>query len=394
MRITWRQLANFVVVAVVGVVATGWAAIQLADVRLWGPSPSTVEVHLAASGGALKGAEVSYLGVSIGKVKSVELTADDVTLQLEVEPTGDMASELRADVRQKTSLGEPYVDLAPAGPDAEKGEIDGAVIPIERTSTPQTLNKLFKAGADLLDTVDAEDLGKVADGMSGLVGHDEDLRAILAAGAELGEIASNRQAELGRVFSSMAQLVATLEAHQGELQQAVAGGADLGAVLAGREAELRAILEKGAQVGADGSELLARAQDGLDGTLSGLDATLHTLASRPTKTHEILEYTPRFVTELGRTFDDNATYSSMQGMPNMPVSPVYGLPLVGTGLRIDKIFLPSIAQRIILDGGAFPAIKLISPEEAYAASQSAEAYRAAQAKAEEELMTQGPQATP
>ena len=394
MRVTWRQIANFVVVAVVGVVATGWAAIQLADIRFCGPTPATVEVHLAASGGALKGAEVTYLGVAIGKVKSVELTREDITLQLEVEPAGDMANELRADVRQKTSLGEPYVDLAPAAPGAKEGDVDGAVVPVERTTTPQTLNKLFKAGADLLDTVNAEDLGKVADGLSGIVGHEDDLGDIMAAGAELGAVVSKRQAELGRTFSSMAQLVGTLEAHQGELRAAMAGGADLGAVLASREAELRSILEKGAQVGADGADLLARTETGLNGTLDGLDATIHTLASRPTKVHEILEYTPRFVTELGKTFDDNATYSSVQGNPNTPVGLVYGLPVVGKGLRIDKIFIPSIAQKIILDGGGFPALKLISPEEAYAASQGPEAYREAQAKAEAELTEGGPKAAP
>ena len=394
MRVTWRQIANFVVVAVVGVVATGWAAIQLADVRFWGPTPSTVEVHLAASGGALRGAEVTYLGVSIGKVKSVELTAEDVTLQLEVEPTGEMATELRADVRQKTSLGEPYVDLAPATADAPKGEVDGAVVPVERTTTPETLNKLFKAGADMLASIDPVEVGAVADGLSGLVGHEQDLRDVLAAGAELGAITEKRQAELGRVFTSMSQLVGTLEAHQGELQAAMAGGADLGQVLASREAELRSILEKGAQVGAAGADLLAQSEAGLEGTLSGLDATLHTLASRPTKVHEILVYTPRFVSELGRTFADNATYSSTQGFPNLPFSPVYGVPLVGNGLRIDKIFLPSIAQRIVLDGGEFPAIKLVSPEEAFAASQSAEAYREAQARIERDLMENGPQATP
>ena len=394
MRVTWRQIANFVVVAVVGVLATGWAAIQLADVRFWGPSPSTVEVHLAASGGALKGAEVTYLGVAIGKVRSVELTREDITLQLEVEPTGDMASELRADVRQKTSLGEPYVDLAPAAEGARKGDVDGAVVPVERTTTPETLDKLFKAGADLLDTVNADDVGRVADGFSGIVGHEDDIGDILAAGADLGKIASERQAELGRLFASMSELAVTLEANQGALRDAFAGGADLGAVLRAREAELRSILERGAQVGRDGSDLLARTEAGMEGTLDGLDATLNTLASRPTKVNEILEYTPRFVTEIGKTFDDNAAYSSVQGFPNSPVSPVYGLPIVGKGLRIDKIFLPSIAQKIILDGGGFPALKLISPEEAFAASQGPEAYRKAQADAEAELLEGGPKETP
>jgi virulence factor Mce-like protein len=393
MRITWKQVANFVVVLVVGIVATGWAVIELADVRLF-HDPKHVEVHLARSGGALPGAEVTYLGVSIGRVTDAELTDEALVLRLEIDPRGEMARELRADVRQKTSLGEPYVDLAPASPGAPAGDPDGAVVPVERTSTPETLDVLFRAGERLLDGIDPEHLGAVAEGMSGLVGHEGDLRDILSAGAELGQVVAERQAELGRIFASSAELAAVFDEHQEALRAALAGGADLGEVLAARQAELRSILSNGAQLGAEGSELLRRSERALDGTLAGLDATLHTLASRPTKVHEILIYTPRFVTEIGKTFQEHAAWSSTQGVPGIPFSPSYGLPLTGSNLRIDKILLPSIAQRIVLDGSGFPAIKLVSPEEAYAASLSPEAYREAQRRIEAELQSRGPSATP
>ena len=393
MKITWKQVANFVVVSVVGLIATAWAVLELADVRLF-DDPKHMEVHLARSGGALPGAEVTYLGVSIGRVTAADLTDEALVLQLEIDPEGEMASELRADVRQKTSLGEPYVDLAPATPDAPAGDPDGAVVPVERTTTPETLDVLFRAGEQLLDGIDPNDIGELADGMSGLVGHEGDLRDILAAGAELGDIVVERQAELGRLFASSAELVATLDAHQDDLRAALAGGADLGRVLAGRQAELRSILAGGARFGVEGAELLRRSEAGLEGTLTGLDATLHTLASRPTKVHEILVWTPKFVSEIGKTFREHAAWSSTQGVPGIPFSPSYGIPLTGSDLRLDKIFLPSIAQRIVLDGSGFPAIKLISPEEAYAASQSPQAYQEAQEREKAELQDGGPSAAP
>ena len=52
------------------------------------------------------------------------------------------------------------------------------------------------------------------------------------------------------------------------------------------------------------------------------------------------------------------------------------------------------AQRIILDGSGFPAIKLISPEEAYAAGQGPQDYRDAKAREEAELQDGGPSAAP
>src|SRR5205814_542625 len=109
----------------------------------------------------------------------------------------------------------------------------------------------------------------------------------------------------------------------------------------------------------------------LDGTLAGLATSIGTLADAPQSLADILTYTPVFVDELGRTFDGGAAWSSTQGVPGIPYSPVYGIPIVGSGIRIDKLVLPTIAKRITADfRSQQPAsvIRLVSPEEAAAAS--------------------------
>ena len=138
MKFTRRHLINLILVGVVGVVAIAWAAVGLAGIRF--DKPKTITVRLAQTGGALPGAEVTYLGVPIGKVGSAHLTPDAIELKLTVRPKGPMAKELRADVRQKSSLGEPFVNLAPANPPqsgpqlAAASDPDKTVIPLERTS--------------------------------------------------------------------------------------------------------------------------------------------------------------------------------------------------------------------------------------------------------------------
>ncbi|TMK86467.1 MAG: MCE family protein, partial [Actinobacteria bacterium] len=70
-----------------------WAAVGLAGIRF--DKPKTITVRMAQTGGALPGAEVTYLGIPIGKVGSAHLTPDAVELKLTVRPKGPMAKELR-----------------------------------------------------------------------------------------------------------------------------------------------------------------------------------------------------------------------------------------------------------------------------------------------------------
>ena len=98
MRFTVKQLANIAVVTVLGLAATLWAVFGLAHVSF--TKPKTVRVQLASSGGALPGAEVTYLGVPVGRVSSATLVPDALELKLEVRPKGPMPRELKATVRQ------------------------------------------------------------------------------------------------------------------------------------------------------------------------------------------------------------------------------------------------------------------------------------------------------
>lgn len=374
MKLTAKQIANLVLVAVVSVVALAWASVGLAGIRF--DEPKTVRVRLAQSGGALPGAEVTYLGVPIGKVTKATLVDRTVELQLSVRPKGPMAKAMRADVRQKSSLGEPYVDLSPADPHAAAtADPDGAVVPASRTSTPRPLYELLSRTDQLLGKIDPNDLGAIADGLSGIVGHEDDLRALVASWADVGEVMARRKADLGALLSDSAELTATLDASRADLGNAITGYARLGEVLDRRTADLERILVNGARLGTEGSDLLARSRDDLEGVMAGLDTTFHTLASRPQKMWDTIYWFPRFGERLGYTLEgDTMNIGLGGGFPLAPgYQPRFGVPVYGEGLRFDKIFVPSIAQRIDVDLGRAQqgrTIALVSPEEARYASES------------------------
>ena len=376
MKLTLRQVINLVVVGVVSVVAMAWASVGLAGVRF--DEPKKMRVQLATSGGALGGAEVTYLGVPIGKVSTARLTADAVELQLTIRPKGPMAETLRADVRQKSSLGEPYVDLGPADPHStETGDPDGAVVPADRTSTPRPLYELLGQTDKLLGKIDPADLGKMADGLSGMVGHEQDLKVLLSSWADVGEVLARRKAELGGLLADSARLTAALDAARADMAGAISGYARVGEVLDRRTADLQRILTEGARLGTEGSDLLAGSADDIEGTLAGLDTTFHELAVRPTKMQETIYWMPRFAERIGWTLEGDTMNIGLGGaFPLMPgYQPRFGVPVYGEGLRLDKIYVPSLAQRIDVDFGRYQpqggrTIALVSPEDARYASQS------------------------
>jgi phospholipid/cholesterol/gamma-HCH transport system substrate-binding protein len=376
MKLTWKQLVNLAVVGVVSVVAMAWASVGLAGVRF--DDPKTMRVQLAQSGGALAGAEVTYLGVPIGKVSSARLTADAVELRLTIRPKGPMAETMRADVRQKSSLGEPYVDLAPADPHAtDTGDPDGAVVPASRTSTPRPLYELLGQADKVLGKIDPADLGKVADGLSGVVGHEQDLEVLLSSWADVGEVLARRKADLGALLADSARLTVALDAARGDMAGAISGFARVGEVLDRRTADLERILVEGGRLGTEGSDLLATSAHDIEGTLAGLDTTFHNLAVRPTKMHETIYWMPRFAERIGWTLEGDTMNIGLGGaFPLMPgYQPRFGVPVYGEGLRLDKIYVPSLAQRVDVDFARYMpqggrTIALVSPTDARYASQS------------------------
>lgn len=383
MRLSARQLANVAVIVALSAVALGWAIIGLARIRPF-EERATIWLTAPAASGALPGAEVTYLGVGVGRVASAELDGDVVRVELDVDANRPMTAALRASIRQKSALGEPYVDLAPASAGAVAGDdLDGTEIPIERVEVPPALNGLLEDADQLLADVDPADLAAIVAGLGGFVGNEAAFRELLASSADVTARLAARSSELQSLLSSSATLATTLDQRRADLAAGIVGFDRLGTVLAGRTAELERILTTGAELGSTGAGLVADIRGDLDGVLAGLDTVTGELARRPGRVAEIARLTPLMITRFGLTFDGSNFWLSAGGAsPFFPgFQPRYGVPIYGQGLRIDRIVAPSIAQRVVIDlGGQQPAVayRLLGPEDSAVAASSPAALLAVQ----------------
>ncbi|MFR9804201.1 MCE family protein [Pseudonocardia sp. RS010] len=155
------QLVALLVVTVLGVGYTGFRYANLGAVL--GATTSPVTMRLADSGGIFTGADVTYRGVSVGRVGPLTLTADGVDVQLDLERGGPgIPADLTAAVRNLSAIGEQYVDLQPAS-DSGPLLVSGSVIPRSRTSVPVQVDQVVTSLDGFVRSVPLESLRTVVD---------------------------------------------------------------------------------------------------------------------------------------------------------------------------------------------------------------------------------------
>jgi phospholipid/cholesterol/gamma-HCH transport system substrate-binding protein len=155
------QLAALLVIAVVGV---GYVGFRYADLgRIFGATTYPVTMALKDSGGIFTGADVTYRGVSVGRVGPLTLTADGVDVQLDLERGGpEIPADVNAAVRNLSAIGEQYVDLQPLS-DGGPALASGTVIPASRVSVPVQIDEVVTSLDGFVRSVPLDSLQTVVE---------------------------------------------------------------------------------------------------------------------------------------------------------------------------------------------------------------------------------------
>lgn len=100
----------------VAVLALSYLGIRYADLgRHVGVADHyTVDVRLPRTGGLFTHADVTYRGVSVGRVGPVRLTDDGVVAELRIKKSAPrIPADTKAVVAALSAVGEQYIDLRP-----------------------------------------------------------------------------------------------------------------------------------------------------------------------------------------------------------------------------------------------------------------------------------------
>lgn len=155
------QLIAFVAVAVVAVASLSLGFMDVPG-RWLGLGQYEVTVELPESGLLYEGADVTYRGTKVGRVKSVSLTKNAVEAHLSLNSDQPVPSDLDAEVHSQTAIGEQYVALLPRNA-ASPPLADGQVIPLSRTSVPPAIGSLLDAVNRGLQAIPEDDVKTVVD---------------------------------------------------------------------------------------------------------------------------------------------------------------------------------------------------------------------------------------
>lgn len=198
------QLVAFVVLASVGIV---YAAITYADLaRFFTKTTYTAHLDLTDSGGIFTNAEVTYRGVTVGRVGGLRATPSGARVDLVIRESAPQIPlrGLRAEVKNLSAIGELYVDLVPQqteGPHLR----DGSVIPAAQATVPVAPATFLTHVNRLLTSVPEESTAVVLDELS-------------VAFADGGE-------DLGRVIDSTGTLLAAEQSVLEETRRLISDGA-------------------------------------------------------------------------------------------------------------------------------------------------------------------------
>ena len=187
-------------------------------------------------------ADVRISGVPVGRVKTKELDEETTSVEIEIEERyAPLPADTRAVLRQKTLLGETYVELTPGskdGPDVP----DGGELAAGQVSPTVELDEIFRA----FDAKTREAFRVWMDQQGrALEGRGEDINDALGNLAPFAEDTSEILEILDRHERATQQLVrdtgevfAALTERQGQLQQLIVNSNRLFDATARRDAEL------------------------------------------------------------------------------------------------------------------------------------------------------------
>ncbi|NUV54729.1 MCE family protein [Streptomyces coelicolor] len=282
----------------VAVLALSYLGIRYADLgRYVGVADHyTVDVRLPHTGGLFTHADVTYRGVSVGRVGPVRLTDDGVVAELRIKKSAPrIPADTKAVVAALSAVGEQYIDLRPES-DGSPYLTDGARIDQADTQVPAPVTDVLASVDDLVRSVPQDDLRTVVDELGeAFEGHGDDLQVLLDSGSDFVE-AADRALPSTVLLINDGETVLRTQAQEGAAIRGFARGAEeLARALKGSDADLRRLLAVTPEAATQVSGVLRDLDPSLGVVLANLLTTAEVAVTRQRGIEELLVTYPAVV---------------------------------------------------------------------------------------------------
>ena len=273
------QIGVFLLVALFGI---GYVGGQYAGLdRLLGPRGHVLKIRMADSGGIFTNAEVTYRGVSIGRVGPLSLTDTGVEVALDINPgSPPIPADTYAVVANRSAVGEQYVDLQPhtsTGPYLK----EGSVIPSERTSSPVAPEVLLGGLDRFAASVPRDSLRTVVGELgTAFQGVDGDVRTLLDSTHDLTQAASEHLPQTQDLLAESKTVLDTQNAESANIRSFSHDLHQVAAQLKSSDPDLRRLIQAEPPAAEQISMLLRESGPGIGGVLANLLTTANVVKTR------------------------------------------------------------------------------------------------------------------
>jgi len=247
---TDKQLIRIAVLGIAVLTIAFTLAINVQRLPLVGGG-TVFKAEFTDASGLVPGEEVRVAGIKVGQVTAIELGKARAVVSFRIKGV-DLGNATTAGIEVKTLLGQHFLSLDPAG----SGKLDeGAVIPLERTSTPVNIVPAFQRLTEQTQEIDTEQVAAAFDALSETLTRtapemtdtlrglsrisksvsvrDEQIRELFARTSFVSGVVAERDADIAQLLTDTNTVLAELDRRRETITRIIDGTSNLARQLGG-----------------------------------------------------------------------------------------------------------------------------------------------------------------
>ncbi|MEU0494997.1 virulence factor Mce family protein [Mycobacterium sp. NPDC006124] len=241
-RLTRVQLTIFSIVTVICVGSI--SAFYLHLPAAVGIGAYHVTAEFKAGGGLYQNANVTYRGVTIGRVEDVGLNDTGVVATMRLNTDTDVPDNVTATVKSVSAVGEQYVDLVPPKDPSSNLLHDGAKIGLDRTAVGQDIAQLLAQAESLVNSIgDARVKDLLRETFKAFNGSGPELARMIQSSRLLVDEANNNYGQISQLIDQAGPFLDSQIRSGDDIKSLADGLARFTTQVAKADPQLRSVLQ-------------------------------------------------------------------------------------------------------------------------------------------------------
>ena len=306
-------LKRFIVFALFCLLFAGWLIVTLGNITI-GADRAAYTARFDDVTGLLVNDNVKISGVTVGKVTGIQVDDGGAALvTFEVNDDIDIPEDSTAEIRWRDTFGLRFLYVYPGESETliAAGD-DGVHFPIDQTASPTSIGTFLTRITPFIDALDPSLQNEVLRALEGsIAGREQEIREIVADGADLTQALASRDEEIGRTLDNASTILDEYAQRDEDIRALVDSLVSITDTLARRNKTLDTAVSALADLQDEFGTLVEANDDELKLALDALETTTQTLTANSAELDEVLATAPALivyhrVSRLGQWFNVRA----------------------------------------------------------------------------------------